>query len=127
MDKDLPHIDDMLPTTISEGGSSYYSYDDFAFFDMKEEHEKLVRRNSVQMSHCQNQLYFYQKYIYKAKSNCDCTGGYHGLVGKANIGNREILHISVSKKEVRVVFKYHPLILKLPGEYKQNFVTYDNE
>jgi hypothetical protein len=117
----------MLPTTISDGGNCYNSYDDFAFFDMQEEHEKLIRRNSVRMSHCQNQLYFYQKYIYKAKSNCDGTGGYHGLVGRSNVGNRENSHISVSKKEARVVFKYHHLILKLPGEYKQDFVTYDTE
>ena len=25
------------------------------------------------------------------------------------------------------MFKYHHIILKLPGEYKQDFVTYDNE
>ena len=56
-------------------------------------------------SYCQNQLYSYHKYIYKAKDNCDGTGGYCGLVGRANIGNRENLHISVSKKEAQVVFK----------------------
>ncbi len=127
MDEDVSHIDDMLPTTLSEGGNSYYSYDDFSFFDMREEHEKLIRRNSVRKSHCQNQLYFYQKYIYKAINNCDGTGGYRGLVGRANVGNRENSHISVSEKEARVVFKYHHIILKLPGEYKQDFVTYDNE
>ncbi len=48
MDEDVPHRDDMLPTTISEGGNHYYIYDDFAFFDRQEEHEKLIRRNSVQ-------------------------------------------------------------------------------
>ena len=89
MDEDVLTIDDMLPTTISEGGNRYNSYDDFAFFDTQEEHEKLIRMNSVRRSHCQNQLYFYQKYIYKAKSNCDSTGGYRGLVGRSNIGNRE--------------------------------------
>jgi hypothetical protein len=115
MDEDVPHIDDMLPTTISEVGNSYYSYDDFVFFDMREEHEKLIRRNSVRKSHCQNQLYFYQKYIYKAINNCDGTGGYRGLVGRANVGHRENSNISVSKKEARVVFKYHHIILKLPG------------
>jgi hypothetical protein len=30
------------------------------------------------------------------------------------------------QKEVRVVFKYHHIIMKLPGEYKHDFVTYDN-
>ena len=35
--------------------------------------------------------------------------------------------MSVSKKEARVVFKYHHIILKLPGKYKQDFATYDNE
>ena len=127
MDEDVPDIDDMLATNIIEGGDHYQSYDDFASFDTQEENEKLIRRNSVWKSYCQNQIYFYQKYIYKAKDNCDGTGGYRGLVGTANIGNRENSPISVSKKEARVVFKYHHIILKLPGEYKQDFVTYDNE
>ena len=122
MDEDMPDIDDMLATNIIEGSDHYYSYDDFAFFDTWEENEKLIRRNSVRKSYCQNQLYFYQKYICKAKDNCDGTGGDRGLVGRANIGNRENSHISVSKKEARVVFKYHHIILKLPGEYKQHFV-----
>jgi hypothetical protein len=127
MDEDVRDIDDMLTANIIEGGNRCYSYDNFAFFDTGEEHEKLRRRNSVLKSHCQNQLYFYQKYIYKAKDNCDSTGGYRGLVGRANIGNRENLHISVSEKEVPVVFKYYHIILKLPGEYKHDFVTYNNE
>ena len=110
-----------------EGGNHYYSYDNFAFFDTHEEHEKPIRRNSVRKWYSQNQLYFYQKYIYKAKDNHDGTGGYRGLVGRANIGNRGNLHNSVSKKEVQVVFKYNHIIWKLPGEYKQDFVTYDNE
>ena len=93
----------------------------------QEENEKLIRRNRVRQSYCQKQLYFYQKYICKAKDNCDGTGGYRGLVGRTNIGNRANSHISVSEKEVRVVFTYHHIILKLPGEYKQDFVGYDNE
>jgi hypothetical protein len=127
IDEDATGIDDMLATNIIEGGDHYYSFDDFAFFEVQEENEQLIKRNSVPKSYCQNQLYFYQKYICKANDNCDGTGGYHGLVGRANIGNRENLHISVSKKEVRVVFKYHHIILKLPCEYKQEFVTCDNE
>ena len=55
------------------------------------------------------------------------TGGYCSLVDRANIGNRENLHISVSKKEAQVVFKYHHIMLKLHGEYKQDFVAYNNE
>ena len=47
MDEDVPDIDDMLAANIIEGGGHYYSYDDFAFFDTWEEHEKLIRRNSV--------------------------------------------------------------------------------
>ncbi len=60
-------------------------------------------------------------------NNCDGTGSYHGLVGRANVGNRENSHVAVSEKEAQVVFKYHHIILKLPGEYTQDFVTYDNE
>ena len=50
MDEDVSHIDDMLPTTLSEGGNIYYSYDDFSFFDMREEHEKLIE-GTVYESH----------------------------------------------------------------------------
>ena len=49
------------------------------------------------------------------------------MVGRANIGNRENMHILVGEREARVIFKYHHIIMKLPGEYKQDFVTYDNE
>ncbi len=59
-------------------------------------------------------------FIYKAKVNFDGIGGYHGLVDRANIGNRENTHASVSEKKARVAFKYHHIILKLPGEYKQD-------
>jgi hypothetical protein len=47
MDEDVLTIDDMLPTTISEGGNHYNSYYDFAFIDTQEEQEKLKGRNSV--------------------------------------------------------------------------------
>jgi hypothetical protein len=66
---------------------------------MQEEHEKLLRMNSLQKLHCQNQLYFNQKYIQKAKCNSNSTGVYHGSVGSANVGNQENAHISVDKKE----------------------------
>ena len=67
INEDVHDIDDMLSTSIIEGDKRYYSYADFAFFDTREENEKLIRRNSVRKSYCQNQLYFYQKYICKAK------------------------------------------------------------
>ncbi len=99
INENVHDIDDMLSTSIIEGDECYYSYADFAFFDTREENEKLIRRNSVWKSYCQNELYFYQKYICKAKDNCDGTCGYRGLVGRANIGNRENANASVSKKE----------------------------
>jgi hypothetical protein len=35
----------MLPTTVSHS-NHLYSYDDFTFFDTREEHENLIRKNS---------------------------------------------------------------------------------
>ena len=99
MDEDVADSAVMLPTTVLQGSDHHYSYDDFVFFDTREKHEKLLRKNSVLKSHCQNHLYFYQKYIQKAKNNCDSTGGYRDLVRRANIGNRENTNISVGKKE----------------------------
>ncbi len=126
-DEDVADNADMLAITACEEADNYYGYDDFSFLDTREEHDKFVRKNSLRKCHCQNQLYFYQKYFQKAKNNCDNTGGYRGLVGRANVGNRENVHILVGEMEARVIFKYHHIIMKLPGEYKQDFVTYDNE
>ena len=49
------------------------------------------------------------------------------MVGRANVGKCENMHLLVGKREARVIFKYHHIIMKLPGEYKPDFVTYDNE
>ena len=49
------------------------------------------------------------------------------MVGIANISNCENMHILVGKREARVIFMYYHIIMKFPGEYKQDFVTYDNE
>jgi hypothetical protein len=69
MDKDVSDYAVMLPNTISQGSKHHYSYDNFMFFDTWEEQKKLLRKNSVWNSHCQNQLYFYQKYIRETKHN----------------------------------------------------------
>jgi hypothetical protein len=128
-DQDVADADDadMIAITAYEDADCYYSYDDFSFLDTREEHDRDLRKNSVRKSHCENQMYFYQKYFQKAKSHCDNAGGYHGLAGRANIGNCENMNILVGKREARVIFKYYHIIMKLPGEYKQDFVTYDNE
>ena len=126
-DEDVAYDADMLAITAYEDADNYYSYDDFLFFDTQEEHDKFLRKNSLWQCHCQNQLYFYQKYFQKAKNNCHNTGAYRGLGGRANVGNCENMHILVGKREAQVIFKYHHIIMKLPGEYKQDFVTYDNE
>jgi hypothetical protein len=47
------------------------------------------------------------------------------LVGRANIGNREIwMPLSATRKRKLCS---NNIILKLPGEYKQDFVMYENE
>jgi hypothetical protein len=76
MDNDVPDSAVLLPTTVSQDGDRHDSCNDFSLFDMQEEHEKLLRKNSVRKSHCQSQLYFYQKYVLKANNHCDGTGGY---------------------------------------------------
>ena len=114
-DKDVADDADMLTVTVYEDTDYDYSYDDYLFLDTQEEHDKFLRKNSLQKCHCQNQLYFYQKYFQKVKNNFDNTGGYRGLVGRASVGNRENMHILVGEREARVIFKYHHIIMKLPS------------
>ena len=84
-DEDVADKSGMLAITACEDADNYYRYDDFLFLDTREEHDKFLRKNSLRKCHCQNQLYFYQKYFQKAKNNCENTGGYRGLVGRANL------------------------------------------
>ena len=97
-DEDVADNSDMLAITAYENADNYYRYDDFSFLENREENE-FLRKNSLWKCHCQNQLYFYQKYFQKAKSNCDNTGGYRGLVGRANVGKCENMHILVGERE----------------------------
>ncbi len=89
----------MLAITAYEDADNYYRYDDFSFLDTQEEHAKFLRKNSLRKCHCQNQLYFYQKYFQKANNNCDNTGGYCVLVGRVNVDNCENTHLLVGKRE----------------------------
>ena len=66
-DEDVADNSDMLAINAYEDANNYYSYDDFLFLDTREEHDKFLRKNSLWKCHCQNQLYFYQKYFQKAK------------------------------------------------------------
>ena len=73
-DEDVADDADMLIINAYEDTDYYYSYDDFLFLDIWEEHDKFLRKNSLWKCHCQNQLYFYQKYFQKAKNICDNMG-----------------------------------------------------
>jgi hypothetical protein len=82
IDEYVPDVDYMLPTNIIEDKDRYYSYDDFGFFDTREENERHIRWNSAWKS--------YFQICIRINDNSAGTGGYCGLVGRANIGNREI-------------------------------------
>ena len=119
----MPDNADMLSSTVSQIGDSHYSYDDFAFFNTQEENKKLSRKNSF-TSHTVKTRCNFIRSISKWPNIIVVTGGYRGLVGRANIGHWENMDISVSKMAVQFVFKCHHIIMKLPGEYKQDFVIY---
>ena len=72
------------------GSSGGYSYPDFAFFDRRSADEKKFRPGSARRDRlCQNQIYFYQKYLLQRLNERDETGGFAGLVHRADLGNRE--------------------------------------
>ena len=66
-----------------------FTYSDFHFFDTRTEEEKVFRKGQSRQRICQNQIYFYQRYLLQLLCKDDGTGGFAGLVYRANIRNRE--------------------------------------
>ena len=79
--------DDLLNPTSS--ANQKFKYSDFSFFDFRTEDEKIFRKGQSRQRICQSQLYFYQRYLLQLVCENDGTGGFAGLVYRAQDGNRE--------------------------------------
>ena len=129
---------DLDPTTVDENedvicslqdiyqcaGEGAYSYDDFSYFDVRQNDEKLVRKGSTRERYCQNQLYFFQKYQRKSIYPDDDTGGFAGLVHRANVRNREDASTVADHRESNQMFRLLKILLNSPGKMKEEVIEY---
>ena len=128
-----------------------YNYSHFSFLDSRDEVEKKSKDRRGNLRLCQNQLYMYQKYLLqkwslqdaadaggnegdaadkadkRGNKEGDATGGFAGLLYRANKGNREDFSKLAYPKEARVVFRLLNLLLQLSEAEKEGLIEYQEE
>ena len=103
-----------------------YSYNDFLFFDKRTEEEKCFRKGGSRKRVSQNQIYFFQKYQKKRRNPDDGSGGFDGLVHRANIRNREDTSKTTRTLESEQVLLMLKMMLKMSGDDRGDLVQYHN-
>ena len=113
---------------IPDSSNCECSYKDFSSFDGREEDEKFVknRRGDMQEVLCQNQLYFYQRYKHQLDNPGDGTGGFAGLVYRADKGNREDPSKSAPPNEAKQMFRLLRMLLKVSGKLRKQLIELQN-
>ena len=103
-----------------------YSYNDFIFFDKRTEEEKLFRKGGSRKRVSQNQVYFFQKYQKKRQNPDNESGGFDGLVHRANVRNREDTSKTTRNCESEQVLLMLKMMLKMTGDDREDLVQYQN-
>ena len=106
-----------IPNAFGDhAGREKHSYNDFAFFDWRDEEKKQTQR------FCQAQLYFYQKYERKYTDPDNNTGGFQGLVHRASTGNREDASEVAPREDARQFFLLFNIHNHIPGRLKSQLI-----
>ena len=122
------HLDEnIMAAVLKDSVHGGYEYDDFDFFDTRLGDEKLLRRGGSAHKKSQNQLYFWQKYKQKCKNPADDTGGYAGLVHRANIKQREDGMGMACKTEASLMFKLQRILLKSTRTMREELMDYQSD
>lgn len=116
------HISTQTALDWQEG---VHSLSSFGFLDFGTEEEKSKGR--ARHTPSQVQLFFYQTYVGMTKSNGkDRSGGFAGLVYRANVGNRNAMHQVSDAKEAHQMFLLLYLLLELSGPNQKRLIEYQN-
>ena len=70
----------------------------------------------------QNQIYFYQRYLHKLVQQDQYYGGFHGLVGRSNIRNREDMNELAETEESRLIVELFHLLMNMTDGLKEHFM-----
>ena len=115
-----------IPTqTALDGPEGPYSLRSFDFLDFRTEEEKSKGRERHTPS--QVQMFFYQMYVGMTRSNGkDRSGGFAGLVYRANVRDRNSMHQVSDAKEAHQMFLLLYLLLELSGPNQKRLIEYQN-
>jgi hypothetical protein len=104
-----------------------HRFHDFDFLDFRSDNaKKLVRKNSRVEAYSQTQLYFYQKYIVKSMESVD-SGGYQGLVHRANVRNKEDALGLSDRNETQLAYMMQKILLGIKGDLKDVFIQFQSK
>ena len=116
-----------INVTLPRESRLEYRFRDFDFLDFRTENaKKLVRKNSCVEAYSQTQLYFYQKYIVKAIESVD-SGGYQGLVHRANVANKEDASGLSDRNETQLAYMMQKILIGIKGDLKDVFMQFQSK
>ena len=110
--------------TLEKQEEDMYCYDDFKFFDTREQKDKLIDKRLLGEKLSQNQLYFWQMHRQLLKDDNDHTGGFAGLAYRANVQNREDPSHLTDYNEASIMNSLMNLLLNSTGKMKKEFIEY---
>lgn len=104
-----------------------YGFHDFDFLDFRtDDAKKFVRKNSKAEAYSQTQLYFYQKYVVRSMKSVD-TGGYQGLVHRANVENKEDSSGLSDIDETQLAYMMQKILLGIKGDLNDVFLQFQSK
>ena len=126
-DETAPFDERVMAKVLRDAVRGGYEYDDFEFFDTRPDHQKPLRKGSIVHRKSQNQLYFWQKYKQKCRDPADDTGGYAGLVHRANSTQREDGMGMAGKGESKLIFKLQDMLLNSTCTMREKLIDYQSD
>ena len=109
----------MLPRFDKE-----HSYHDFNLFEFRTNEERNIYRSPI-LKLNQNQMYFFQRYSHKCEHLMEDYGGFLGLLGRSNTGNREDMSKLADPKESKLMFSFFNIVMNMTDTGKEEFMDYD--
>ena len=109
----------MLPQFDKE-----HSYHDFNLFEFRTNEERNIYRSPI-LKLNQNQMYFFQRYSHKCEHLMEDYGGFLGLLGRSNTGNREDMSKLADPKESKLMFSFFNIVMNMTDTGKEEFMDYD--
>jgi hypothetical protein len=97
-------------------------------FDWRSDDEKMIRKGRrITRALSQVALYFTQKHHMLLKDSSDHFGGYHGILYRMCVKNRNEKYKMADRAESLAVFLYHMLVMNITTRAQELLIQYESE